>query len=254
MERIRRSAWDAPKKRWRFWSAPSDLQTSSCTRTPTMKAPEAVCFWPEVQSAISCAIPMPAAPWHSTTTRSGTWTRSRASSCNYAQVYLLAGSSYALRRLGRPAEARERLDRAFASLKELGSIRRTKIEAGSEVERALSALADHEAETGNVAGAIELYQDLLDRLAAWRESGDQPGHYAVDLSRIHRSMAALQRRNGRADLAAAMDARRLELWRHWDRKLPNNPFVLTHFFTSEGRSDRARSSARFAPSTSPAGA
>jgi hypothetical protein len=38
-------------------------------------------------------------------------------------------------------------------------------------------------------------------------------------------MAALQRRNGRIDLAAGLDARRLELWQHWDRKLPGNAFV-----------------------------
>ncbi len=27
-------------------------------------------------------------------------------------------------------------------------------------------------------------------------------------------------------LASTLEARRLELWRHWERKLPNNPFVL----------------------------
>jgi hypothetical protein len=47
----------------------------------------------------------------------------------------------------------------------------------------------------------------------------------VELSRIYRSMAALQRRNERIDLAAGLDARRLELWQHWDRKLPGNAFV-----------------------------
>jgi hypothetical protein len=39
-------------------------------------------------------------------------------------------------------------------------------------------------------------------------------------------MAVLYRRIGRPDRAAAFESRRLELWRQWDGKLPNNPFVL----------------------------
>jgi tetratricopeptide (TPR) repeat protein/predicted Ser/Thr protein kinase len=141
------------------------------------------------------------------------------------EVYVLAGSSYALRRLGRTVEARQRLDRAFATLKELQLYPAETIEAGSEAQRALSALADHEGETGNVAGAIEVYQGLLDRLAAGaKPETSLPG--ALEVSQVYQSMAALQRRDGRADLASALDGRRLELWRHWDRKLPDNPFVL----------------------------
>jgi hypothetical protein len=38
-------------------------------------------------------------------------------------------------------------------------------------------------------------------------------------------LSLLQRRAGKTDLASALDARRLHLWEHWDRKLLNNPFV-----------------------------
>jgi hypothetical protein len=39
------------------------------------------------------------------------------------------------------------------------------------------------------------------------------------------ALAALLRRVGRTDEAASLDQNRLELWRHWDHKLPNNPFL-----------------------------
>jgi hypothetical protein len=84
-------------------------------------------------------------------------------------------------------------------------------------------LADHEAETGNVERAIEIYRDLLDRLQAEPDAGLND---AVVFSNIWRSLASLHRRAGHSDIARALDAKRLDLWRRWDRKLPNNPFVL----------------------------
>ena len=142
------------------------------------------------------------------------------------EVNLLAGSSYALRSLGRPAEARQRLDAAFALLSQLKLYPAQKIEAGSEADKALCALADHEADTGNVARAIEVYQGLLDRLEAGGAKPETSLPDAVDLSHIWASVAVLDRRTGRVDLASALEKRRMELWRHWERKLPNNPFVL----------------------------
>jgi hypothetical protein len=48
---------------------------------------------------------------------------------------------------------------------------------------------------------------------------------AAYVSRLHTSLVTLLRRMGMGDKAAPLEAGRLELWRHWDRKLPNNPFV-----------------------------
>jgi tetratricopeptide (TPR) repeat protein len=141
-------------------------------------------------------------------------------------VFLLAGSSYALRRLGRPAEARQRLDAAFARLRQLKLYPTERIRTGSEQERALCALADYEVGTGNPARAIDVYQELLDKLGAGGAKPETSLHDALDLSQIWRSMAALRRRTGRKDLASSLEARRLDLWRRWDQRLPNNPFVL----------------------------
>jgi serine/threonine protein kinase len=141
------------------------------------------------------------------------------------EVDLLAGSSYALRHLGRAAEARERLDRAFALLAELKLYPAEKIEASSEADFALCALADHEADTGNVGGAIGIYEDLLMRLQAGGVKPETSLQDATDLSKIWTSMAQLYRQAQNRDLASAMAKRRLDLWRHWDSNLPNNPFV-----------------------------
>jgi hypothetical protein len=50
--------------------------------------------------------------------------------------------------------------------------------------------------------------------------------HATKLSRTYQALAALDRRNGRVEDASTLDARRIEMWRHWQAKLPNNPFVL----------------------------
>jgi tetratricopeptide (TPR) repeat protein len=141
-------------------------------------------------------------------------------------VRVLAGSSYPLRRLGRPAEARQRLDLAFERLRQLKYYPSDKIEPGSDAEEALRALADHEADTGNVPRALQIYQELLDRIAAAKPDPGVNLENATDLSNIYAAMAQVHRRAAQPDLAAALDSRRLELWRHWDQKLPGNAFVL----------------------------
>jgi tetratricopeptide (TPR) repeat protein len=141
-------------------------------------------------------------------------------------IYLMVQSSYPLRRLGRLAEAQRRLDMAFARLRQLNLYPVEKIYAGSEAEKALIALADYETETGKVARAIEVYEGLLGRLRPNGARSEFSLYEALDLSHIWGSIAALHRRAGRGDLASAMESRQIELRQAWQRKLPNNSFVL----------------------------
>ena len=141
------------------------------------------------------------------------------------EVALLAGSSYALRRVGRPAEARRRLDTAFADLKELRLYPADKIDAWTVVQ-ALCALADHESDTGHAARAIEVYQGLLKGMLAGGTNPQADLTSAMSISRIWSSLAALERAEGRSDRASALESQRLNLWRQWDHRLPDNPFVL----------------------------
>jgi tetratricopeptide (TPR) repeat protein len=141
------------------------------------------------------------------------------------EVSALVGSSYALRILGRPVEARQRLDAAFDRLRQLKLYPAEKIKPGSEAEDTLRAQAEYEAGNGNVVHAVGLYEELLDRLMAAKPSPETRLAEALDLSNIYAATARLHRQTGRADLASALEARRLDLWQRWDRKLPDNAFV-----------------------------
>jgi serine/threonine protein kinase len=141
------------------------------------------------------------------------------------EVNLLAGSSYALRQLGRGSEARQRLEAALERLKQLKFYPADKIDLGSEAADTLRALADFEADNGNLPRAIEMYQKLLTQIEPTESDPEFNLEDAVHLSTICNSAAILYRRSRHVDQASALEARRLEVWRRWDRKLPNNPFV-----------------------------
>jgi serine/threonine protein kinase len=142
------------------------------------------------------------------------------------EVSALVASSYALRRLGRPAEARQRLDAAFERLTRLKLYPSLKVELGSEAEETLRALADYEAGNGAFPRAIEIYQKLLDQIQAAKPAPETRLADALGLSNIYRAEALLHRRVGHADLASALEARSRDLWQQWDRKLPHNAFIL----------------------------
>lgn len=141
------------------------------------------------------------------------------------EVEALAGSTYALRRLGRGPEAHHRLDIAFDKLLKLGAYPSDTIKPGSEVDKALSALAGYEGEIGNFQRSIALYEELLGKAVA---SGAKPRTSladAVQESRVFAALGDLYRQTHQTDSQSAIESRRLELWRHWDSQLPSNSFV-----------------------------
>jgi serine/threonine protein kinase len=138
---------------------------------------------------------------------------------------LLANSSYSLRRLHRNSEAKARIDASFAILKSTKDYPAERIPLGSYDYAIVCALADHETDTGDPRHALETYQGLLSKVWA---SEPQPETILVDairLSHLYTAIAGLNYRTGRNDLASALESNRLELWRRWDVKLPNNSFV-----------------------------
>jgi tetratricopeptide (TPR) repeat protein len=141
------------------------------------------------------------------------------------EVSALAGSSYPLRRLGRAAEARQRLHAAFELLRQLKTYPTEKVKPGSEADAALCALADYQADNGDIPAAIATYEKLLGQIEAWKPKPETSLADALDVSRVYAALAALRRRANQTGIASALETRRLELWRHWDRKLPNNAFV-----------------------------
>jgi tetratricopeptide (TPR) repeat protein len=141
------------------------------------------------------------------------------------EVTALAGSTYPLMEIGSTAEARKRLDAAFSGLSELKLYPAEQVELGSEADKTVRALAEFEAGTGDVRRGIEIYEELLAKIMASNPKPESNLEDANDLSNIYRALARLYRRMGRPARASGVESRRLELWQHWNRKLPNNAFV-----------------------------
>jgi hypothetical protein len=141
------------------------------------------------------------------------------------EASLLAASSYPARWLHHEGDARNRIDAAFRLLRDTRDYPSEIIKPGSEADSAARALADHYAETGELNQAIESYRDLRGRIMRSNPDLQNDLLNAAQISRLDGVLAALLRRWGRTDEAASLDQNCTELWRHWDRKLPNNPFV-----------------------------
>lgn len=141
------------------------------------------------------------------------------------EATLLASSSYAARWIHREKDARNRIDAAFRLLSETKDYPAELIKPGSEADTTVRALADHFAETGQPSKAIELYQELRRKIMASNPDPQNDLLNAAHVSQMDASLAALLRRVRRTDEAGALEGNRLELWWHWDSKLPNNPFV-----------------------------
>ena len=82
------------------------------------------------------------------------------------QAVLLAGSAYALRGIGRTNEAGRRIDAAFRVLAESGEDAAPHMSRNTTVESLLRARGDHFADIGQLGRAVEIYEELLDRLEA----------------------------------------------------------------------------------------
>ena len=142
------------------------------------------------------------------------------------EALLLSGSSYAARWMHRESDARTRIEAAFRLLRDTGDYPAAVIKPGSEADIAVRALADHDAETGRLDQAIRSYQELRRSLLASNPDARRDLVNAVSLTALDASLAALLRRAGAVDQADALEAGNREIWRHWNRQLPDNPFVL----------------------------
>jgi serine/threonine protein kinase len=147
------------------------------------------------------------------------------SGARLSEVRALAGSTHALRQLGRLAEARQRLEAALSRLKDLKLYPAEEIQLGSELAEVLRAHAEIEVDAGNVARGNEIYEDLHRRIMTSQPDPEHNLETATNLSNIYKALASLRRRTNQNEAASALDAQRLELWRHWEGKLKGNDFV-----------------------------
>lgn len=142
------------------------------------------------------------------------------------QALLLANSSYALRSLHRPEEAEQRIEMALTLLKQTHDYPATEVKLESEAYVVLSAQGDYEAEHNGPRRAVKLYEQLLKKVIAANPDVSTDLQYAPRLSHVYETLDRLYERTGDLAQAKAMRARRLDLWNQWNRKLPDNTFVL----------------------------
>lgn len=140
-------------------------------------------------------------------------------------VEVSAAMAEPLRKLGRVAEARRRLDHAFQLLSQMKMYPAAKIELGSEADDAMRARAEFETALGNATTGTQLCAELLAGIS--NAGGDTPRTLqdAVALSSFYRTAAEVYRAAGHNDPAAELDLRRLRLWREWARNETGNIFV-----------------------------
>jgi hypothetical protein len=141
------------------------------------------------------------------------------------EVEALAGSAYPLRTLGRAGDARQRLDAAFERLKALKLYPAATVSLGSITYKARRALADLEANTGNLAGAIAIDRMLLEQVQTAQSEPLTSLEDATDVSNLYRELADFYRRNREPESALPLDASRLALWQRWEGQLPQSDFV-----------------------------
>ena len=151
------------------------------------------------------------------------------------EVSVLAGSSYALRKLDRAGEAKQRLDKAFEILGQLNLYPGKRFQLGSEVEESLRALADYESGAANLQRAVQLYTELLVNAQPAKSSPETSLTDAIRQSTIYRGAALVNRRAGKPEAAAGLENRDRVLWLHWDRTLPNRAFVRHHLGLDSGK-------------------
>ncbi len=141
------------------------------------------------------------------------------------EVAALAGSSYPLRKLGKNGEAKRRLDAAFSKLEALKMYPSDQIKPESEPDRALCALADFEAGSEHYAKAASIYQELIQKMTAWGADPRAELSHAADFSRVYAGLESAHRRGGNTEGADEALAKRRELWRYWNSRIPSNSFI-----------------------------
>jgi len=142
------------------------------------------------------------------------------------QMELLAGSSYAARWVGRNAQANQRIESAFQLLRDAHEYPASKVEPMSPLDHTVRALADEYVETGQTVKALTVYQELLDKLMAWKPDIENDLRDATCISRTWTALAEVLRRAGRKDEAVRLETQRGDLWNHWRGKLPNSELLL----------------------------
>lgn len=141
------------------------------------------------------------------------------------QAVILANSSYALRLLGRAADARQRIASALKILEQTKDYPTARLTLGGEAYMVERAQADDEAVDGNAANAVAFYERLLHAVGTGKPAASVDLRDALSMSSLYEAIAKACHRAGNTVLEQDAAERRIQLWHEWDQKLPNNPYI-----------------------------
>ncbi len=138
---------------------------------------------------------------------------------------MLAKSSYALRLLHRPSEAKRRITAALLILQKTRDYPAERILLSSPACTTLRALGDYEAETGDPRRALAIYQQLLEKVMASKPNVLNDLRDTPKLASIYGALSHLYRLAGDLSQAESVKSQRVELWRHWKQVLPQSSYI-----------------------------
>ncbi len=143
-----------------------------------------------------------------------------------------AESTYALRKMGRTAEARRRLAEIRGTFFRERSPENAILTGTSPAEAVLRAEADMDAAGGDMQKGVATYLLLLRKFQAYCRPDDSIVD-AMALSIKLGRLSQLYVQSG--DIATARDyaAQRAAVWQHWNAKLPNHLFIIRQLLAAQ---------------------
>ncbi|MDZ7637037.1 MAG: hypothetical protein U5J83_02080 [Bryobacterales bacterium] len=157
-----------------------------------------------------------------------------------AEVWHLAGSAEALRKLGDVAEAERSLAQAFERLGELGVYPVLQGRLADEARFALRTKAEHLAATGRTREAVRTSEEWLHLEAPLAEQRTEQLPLAFRTWSQWLRLAEWNRALGRTGEAEEYYQQAVVLWGIWKAKLPQNQFVAAQSRYFEERSAARR--------------
>jgi serine/threonine protein kinase len=137
----------------------------------------------------------------------------------------LAASTYSVITLHRIAEAGVRLDSAMALLREAKAYPAERVAIDEQVAVVLRARANYLGAIGEQTQSAGAYRELLAKVLASKPAPQTNLGDANELSALYDALVRACRTAGDRTEAETIEEKRLNLWKDWDRRLPNNPFV-----------------------------
>jgi tetratricopeptide (TPR) repeat protein len=137
-----------------------------------------------------------------------------------------------LGRLNRWSEAGQRIDAAFILLQKLDQLGPRQDDWYERSGLAHRARAEFEERMGQPDRAMATWENAVEHTSTRKQGAQADLSAATQVSNMYDDAASVLHRLGNHDRASAFEKARLDLWRYWAAKLPNNSYVRRRLETS----------------------